>query len=114
MINEMDSQYIYPYPYLKNIKVFSPIATADEEILFDKKEEKLIFDPKKVENGKFLRTIGTDTELTDALVDELQLRGINLHCEQDNEEKTNHIILISEWDTIYGQMLPLSFAKSVT
>ena len=38
-----------------------------------------------------------------ALVDELELRGIR---------PADHVALISEWDTIYGRNMPKTFARS--
>lgn len=53
-------------------------------------------------------TIHNDSQLTDELVDELTRRKINL-----SSNSSDHILLISEWDTFYGRALPTSFAMSV-
>ena len=54
------------------------------------------------------KSIHTDQQLTDELVEELKRRGI-----QVGTEGSDHIVLISEWDTLYGRALPLSFAISI-
>ncbi|MFZ4780047.1 MAG: hypothetical protein ACOYM3_32225, partial [Terrimicrobiaceae bacterium] len=48
----------------------------------------------------FKRTILSDGELAKALNKELELRGVN---------PTDHIVLIAEWDTIYGRSLIKNF-----
>ena len=53
---------------------------------------------------KFVRAIGTDKLLTDALLYELTLRGV--------DPQKDHIVLLSEWDTLYGRTLPFTFSKS--
>lgn len=53
--------------------------------------------------NKLLRTIGNDQDISKALVGELKLRQIN--------PKKDHVLLISEWDTLYGRSLPETFAK---
>jgi len=52
---------------------------------------------------KFVRAIGTDKLLTDALLYELTLRGV--------DPQKDHIVLLSEWDTLYGRTLPFTFSK---
>jgi hypothetical protein len=77
------------------VEIFSWAATADENFL-----------PQVVGENfpvRFYRTIGTDGQLMQALVDELELRGIT---------PADHVALISEWDTIYGRNMPKTFARS--
>jgi hypothetical protein len=76
------------------VEMFSWAASADENFL-----------PQVVGENfpmRFYRTIGTDGQLMQALVEELQLRGV---------ESTDHVALISEWDTIYGRNMPKTFAR---
>ncbi len=54
------------------------------------------------------RAIHTDLHLTDELVKELDRRGVEL-----SNNGSDHIVLISEWDSFYGRALPLSFAVSI-
>jgi hypothetical protein len=49
----------------------------------------------------------TDEELAEALLNELVLRGVDL-----NDENTR-IAIISDWDTEYGRVLPLTFAAKL-
>ncbi len=80
---------------LRDVEMFSWAATADENFL-----------PQVVGENfpvRFHRTIGTDGQLMSALVEELQLRGV---------KSTDHVALISEWDTIYGRNMPKTFARS--
>lgn len=53
----------------------------------------------------FVNTVATDDQLSAELIDELQLRGVNVN------DETHHIVLISEWDTLDGRMFPLAFAE---
>jgi hypothetical protein len=96
----------YGLDVLKGVQIFSTSATAAEDLLFKKSEDYSnvadLFKPVT-----FLRTIGTDKVLTDALVDELARRGA------DPLDDKNHVVLISEWDTFYGRALPRTFIRSV-
>ena len=49
------------------------------------------------------RTIGSDGDISSALVKELKLRQVN--------PETDHVLLISEWDSFYGRSFPKTFAK---
>jgi hypothetical protein len=97
---------------LEGVSIFSPSATAEDELLLEKYDHcnfsnvTRVFEDK-VKPVTFLRTIGTDRVLTDALVEELARRGA------DPLDPKNHIALISEWDTFYGRALPRTFIKSV-
>jgi len=58
------------------------------------------------------RTSLTDYQLAKAIVEELKLRGIKPLCETTQDGYTcqphnkDHIVIISEWDTLYGRSLP--------
>ena len=58
------------------------------------------------------RTIATDDVLARALVHELKLRGVEpgkaqrAHPGGGSDNGEQHVALISEWDTFYGQMFP--------
>lgn len=56
---------------------------------------------------KIHRTIATDEKTCKALTHELALRRA------DPNDPKNRIALIAEWDTLYGQALPLTFASVV-
>ncbi len=55
----------------------------------------------------FERTIASDEDTCERLVKELELRG------SDPSDPNNHIILIMEWDTLYGRVLPRTFEAVV-
>ncbi len=70
----------------------------------------------------FTRTNLTDYQLASAMLEELKLRGFKIDsvcekkqepepCHQNNED---HIVLISEWDTLYGrESLPKAMNKAL-
>jgi hypothetical protein len=49
------------------------------------------------------RTSSTDEAMMDVLVDELDARRV---------KKTDHVVILSEWDTFYGQVMPGAFKKA--
>jgi len=101
--------------YLQNAQIFSYSATADPAVLYSGLENPARLD----RNGEashfreleiqFERTISTDRELAEALVVELQQRGVDIPTEKANADHHDHIAIIAEWDTFYGRALPLTF-----
>lgn len=88
---------------LHNVEMFCWGATADESFLLEGRSTSDLENVIRQEFPlRFYRTIGTDRQLMDALVGELKRRGV--------EPSSDHIALISEWDTIYGRTLPKMFA----
>jgi len=79
------------------VEIFSWAATAEENFLSQAVGKNF--------SVRFYRTIGTDGQLMKAMVEEFQLRGVT---------PTDHVALISEWDTIYGRSLPKTFARSAS
>jgi hypothetical protein len=70
----------------------------------------------------YYRTISTDDALAKALVDELKRRGVDPNRTAKSRVSSDdalvpanlhldHIALVSEWDTIYGQLLPDSILR---
>ncbi len=59
----------------------------------------------------FLRMIGTDDQLAEQLVEELKRRRVDLSIPSSgtSPRQAPHVALISEWDTLYGRALPLTF-----
>ena len=93
---------------LKGVQFFSPWSTAPEWLLTQpdpKRSIKSLF--REGKEDKFFRTIGTDNQLVEVLIQELCRRGV----EAGREDVP--ITLISEWDTAYGRALPLTFAAIV-
>lgn len=79
---------------------------------------------------EFFRTIATDQQLAELLVDELQNRQVNLllrgvsgkkghdHTRRDQKGHPfgghkDHLVLIAEWDTFYGRSLPEIFVQVI-
>lgn len=60
-----------------------------------------------------LRTIGSDDDLAEALVDELALRRVNPAPREGKAECRDGVVLISEWDTHYGRSLPLALRNAI-
>jgi hypothetical protein len=92
---------------LDNFFVYNPSATTEETRLL---KEAMLPDLSQIdqifreENIHYYRTVGTDDTLAKALVAELKLRQI------DPSTSGDHIALVSEWDTLYGRILPEVFA----
>lgn len=107
-----------PFSTLKYIKFYSPSATAEDTFLLDyspsltgssqagKKTVDELFEYPRIE---FIRTIKTDAQLAEQLIQELKRRRVDLKScpEKDCNPK---VALISEWDTLYGRSLPRTFA----
>lgn len=97
-------------------------ATADASIVLrlvgsDKRDLETHF----AERLRYYRTSSSDRKLAGALVDELSRRGIDLESgvlrRSDDDARRvkshrDHIALISEWDTVYGQYLPESMCQA--
>ncbi len=111
------------YSQLDGLEIYSAKATADDSFLLPGFTE----EPKDRTNCKekpedpiakkfsgwgitFQRTICPDNRLVQELIDELDRRGVikGDHLEGD------HIVLISEWDTLYGRSIPETFKKAWT
>ncbi|MDT7041037.1 hypothetical protein [Candidatus Nitronereus thalassa] len=130
MVKEAD-QFPDDYEILHNVEIFSSWATADDIFLIgDPPGESRILEsqqpiiesvrslplaPGKVEkifnkaHIPFYRTIGTDTMLAEQLVKELSLRNVNLTESCSDSQCPHHVALISEWDSLYGRVLPRTF-----
>jgi hypothetical protein len=103
------------------VRIFSASATVEGRELFPEGKDdgnitKVL--AGNIPSGKFFRTIGSDRRLADALVDELARRGADPICDKkvfecDKGDRPSHIVLISEWDTIYGRSMPRTFIRSV-
>ncbi len=91
--------------FLGNLKIYSPKATAPDAYLvrgtssLETVASELM---DSVPGLQFHRTIATDDVLAEALVEELGRRDV--HADDG-------IVLISEWDTTYGRILPAVFEK---
>ncbi len=96
---------------LGRIEVFSPSASAMDEVLIGNIDAS---QPPRTAVREGLRRTGfkdsrffnaTDAQLADEIFAELQLRGVSLA----KPHTTDHVVLLSEWDTFYGRMLSLTY-----
>lgn len=113
-----------------DIEIYSPLATADNEIL-DKslKEGENSKPPSYQQSMKLLRTVSDDGTMTQLLLEELKLRRVDpatgLRCSNGSVQRvgpgcveskwrsSNRIALISEWDSFYSRALIESFKAQV-
>lgn len=86
------------------VAYFAAGATAKPLLLGDNITDPLTKTYHPANN--LLRTIGNDGMVSDALVKELGLRQVN--------PQEDHVLLISEWDTFYGQVFPQTFTQAYT
>jgi hypothetical protein len=103
---------------LTNIVVFSATASAMDEALVENNVETLPREAVRkqaIANGfnSFSNFAATDSQLAREIFDELELRGVSFHVSKNeksrNSESKNHVALISEADTFYGQLLSLTY-----
>ncbi len=99
------------------IKFFSPRATMAEEAAARKLKERLrqrggeVYDEQiEAQSAWFYRTIADDRAVLDALVRELDLRGIDM--ERAASETPHNVVFVSEWDSVYGRELARTFVES--
>lgn len=120
------------------LRFYSDVATApDDQLLVDKQDlaQKTSLSTYLARyNVQLVRTIGDDSVLANAVIDELKLRGLNAvkgtteaasrpsarqkprgpakeDCDLDNQslDRPSHIGVVSEWDTLYGRTLRREF-----
>jgi hypothetical protein len=116
-----------PAAFLEGVTIFSPTASASEELLREKGRGKAALSKEPVTIAqwlkttvpglKFYRTTATDDEVCRSLVLELGRRGVRLDPKEAPEgyrRGSDHVALISEWDTFYGRALPLTFAMQAS
>ncbi len=94
--------------YAARWKFFSSWASASDLVLAGRKttpsRSRVV--AQLSTNGVGLRAIGcTDQELLALLIDELELRHIDI----SSAEPRDHVALISEWDSSYGRAMPFTF-----
>jgi hypothetical protein len=130
-------------------EIYSPTATVSNALLLglseaqkslagilptntiEKQSKEKIQELFRSRGIKFARTIATDHQLAELLVNELENRQVHLllreknraeghdHRKEDNQDQPfygghkDHIALISEWDTFYGRSLPKIFSQII-
>ena len=91
---------------LGDVKFYAYLASAPDEYLFGKLHNSCgsLQDFFEMRGIHLQRTIATEDTLADGIRDELSLRRI--------DPASDHIALISEWDTLYGQTLPQAVERA--
>ena len=119
MLSELQPGELTRHPLdltaLQGTTFYSSWATAANEFLLapspqDAERQKV--EDRFAKHGlSLLRTIGTDAALAEQLVEELKRRHVDLTIrpEETKPRPAPHVALISEWDTLYGRALPLTF-----
>lgn len=94
------------WKYLQDVKFYAYLASAPDEYLFGKLQSSCgpLQDYFEKLGIHLQRTISTEDTLAAGIRDELKLRRI--------DPASDHIALISEWDTLYGQTLPKAVARA--
>ncbi|MDA0738653.1 MAG: hypothetical protein O2999_05485 [Nitrospirae bacterium] len=117
---------------LKGVEIFSSWATTEDTFLIgDSPTAEAIhpsttstvehplswpLEPRRVEEIFYeagitlFRTIGTDAMLAEQLVKELKLRDVDITASCSDSKCLQPVALISEWDSLYGRVLPRTFA----
>jgi len=88
----------------KKVTIYSAIATVAQNELGEH-AEKSLKSRFMAEHIRFYRTIATDAQLAESLVDEMSLR-ISPLVHVPGQHQYFHLALVSEWDTLYGRALP--------
>lgn len=120
-------------PALRGVAILSPSATASDwrlaresgrvDELTDEGIEGLL--GRDAAPPLITRTITTDQDLADAVLDELERRRVGIGCEELKEagatkdgaavceDHRDHIVLLAEWDTFYGRAMPAAFTDAL-
>ena len=106
---------------LRGVEIFSSWATAEDTFLIGNSPDDQA-DPSRA--GRQARTvedifsraglslyriIGTDAVLAEQLIKELRLRNVDVTASCTDRSCPHHVALISEWDSLYGRVLPRTF-----
>lgn len=108
-----NKHYDKHFKKLKDLKIYSPWATAEDAFLLDYPPDKEPTETIKelFENAKIdlFRMTGTDAALAEQLIKEMKRRRVPFKNCPKNDCNLN-IALISEWDTLSGRAVPRTFA----
>jgi hypothetical protein len=85
------------------------IGTEEPQDLEPSKKIQALFDNLDIE---FRRTISSDQELSDLLIEELDRRPEAVPS-FFGKHQDDHLVLIAEWDTFYGRSLPEIFLNAI-
>jgi hypothetical protein len=90
-------------------KFLSGDLPPDRAALTDEADLRRRFNEKEI---RFLRTIATDDKVIETLREELCRRGIRLENCPTKPAVPDHVVLVSEWDTLYSRSLAHAVKKS--
>lgn len=99
---------------LKSMSFYTYGATVDDKELFkavqhcDTPQDSSVHDFFKNRGITLYRTIATDDVLARGIVNEFERRRITV-----GGDSKDHVALISEWDTFYGQTLPETMERNL-
>ena len=110
-----------PQHLLQNVNMWCATATAADELLLagvvgaeDFREVEDLFAKKQTESFHFRRSTLTDSEVIEALINELQARRYaHLSPKSNCKAGPDRIAVISEFDTFFGRALPISVREAV-
>jgi hypothetical protein len=104
---------------MSDVWFYSSQATmADREILKGIADGKFLSEFLNDKGIHLVRTIADDHSVIASLVEELSIRHVRSDDAKRNgandvdNDKLNHVVLLSDWDTSYGRALPLYFEKA--
>ena len=97
---------------LQRVELFTATASAMDEVLVNAADYQVprAAVQRRLTNGLFKAAFNfaaTDSQFAAAVLDELALREVDL------AKPSNHLVLISEWDSFYGRMLSLTYAAEL-
>ena len=90
----------------------SPRFRAGRHAAFSSVDEFLSLSEVK-NHVEILRTIGQDDVLADALVREIELRGVTMKPAAATKAHAGAIALVSEWDSLFGRVLPSTLCSAL-
>jgi hypothetical protein len=89
------------------LTLYNFAATADEELFKPRGYPDLgsFFQAKA--GVRYYRTIADDSQLAHIITDELKKRSVD-----PQRDPSDHVLLVSEWDSFYGRTLPTSLIRA--
>ncbi len=100
------------FPAANHTQIISGTASTVDELLEPgtqrSKPREVLIERLRHQHIEFATTACTQDILSAALLRELKLRGVDLAA-----GSKDHVAMISEWDTFFGRMLPVTFASEM-
>ena len=99
MVSEKRDADVSEWAELKNVQFYAYAASAPDRLLLSKASDTVR--THFHDDFDLQRTVATDDALAYGIATELKRRHVD-----PSHKSTDHIAMISEWDTVYGQTLP--------